>query len=96
MCHRVAQQYRFRLRKVTVVENEHELASIGIETLNGMRDPRRKKPKIIFTHVGDETFTIQVDRGDPRISVQHDGPFAGRVPMQLAESTGSQSHVDAR
>src|SRR6266550_4689330 len=95
MRHTVTQQYRFRLRKITVVEYEHELATVGIETLNRGRKSWRKEPKIVFVYVGDETFTVQVDRRKPCRTVKHDGPFAGRVPMQLAESAGSQSHVDA-
>jgi hypothetical protein len=94
MRYRVAQQDRFGLRKIAVIENEHELASIGIQALNRVRDSRGKKPKIIFAHVGDETFAVQIDGGNPRVSVKHDGSFAGRVPMQLAEATCRQPHVN--
>jgi len=56
---------------------------------------RWEKPEIIFADVSDEAFALHIDSRKSRISVKHDGPFAARVPMQLAESTGSQSHVHA-
>src|SRR5207248_9185831 len=69
MCHRVAQQHRLRLGKFTVIEHEHEFAAVGVEALNRVWDPARKKPKIVFFHVGDKTLAICVDRRNPRCPV---------------------------
>ena len=96
MCHRVAQQHRLRLGKFTVIEHEHEFATVGVEALNRVWDPARKKPKIVFFHVGDKTLAICVDRRNPRCPVKHDGPFAGGVPMQLPDASSGQSHVYTR
>src|SRR6266478_9133433 len=60
-----------------------------------MRDSCGKIPKIIFLHIGDKTLAVCVNRRNPRISVQHDGPLAGRVPVQLPDASGGKSHVYA-
>src|SRR4051812_38502213 len=96
MSHRVAQQDRVRLGKVAVVEHEHELAAIGVETLNRMRNARWKKPKVVFLYVGDKTLAVRVDRCDPRGPVKQDGPFGGRMPMQLPDAAGGEPHVYTR
>ncbi len=61
-----------------------------------MWDATGEKPKIVFLGIGDKTFAVCVDRRDPRCAVEHDGPFAGRVPMQLPDAAGGQPHVYAR
>src|SRR6266496_6056561 len=96
MGHRVAQQHRLRLRKLTVFEHEHEFAAVGIEALNRVRDPAWEKPKIVFLHIGDKTLAVRVNCRNPRRSVKHDGPLAGGVPMQLADTSGCEPHVYAR
>src|SRR5438046_3621002 len=96
MCHRVAQQYLLRLRKLTVLEHQHEFATVGIEALNRVRDPAWEKPKIVFLHIGDKTLAVRVNRRNPRRPVKHEGPLAGGVPMQLPDPSGCQSHVYAR
>src|SRR5437762_9523379 len=96
MGHCVAQQQRLRLRKFTVLEYEHEFATIRIEALNRVRDPAWEKPKIVFLHIGDKTLAVRVNRRNPRRPVKHEGPLAGGVPMQLPDPSGCQSHVYAR
>src|SRR6266487_3973936 len=95
MGHRVAQQQRLRFRKLTVLEYEHEFATVGIEALNRVWDPAWEKPKIVFLHIGDKTLAVRVNRRNPRCPVKHEGPFTGRVPMQLPDASGCQSHVYA-
>src|SRR6266404_670351 len=96
MGHRVAQQQRLRLRKLTVLEHEHKFAAVGIEALNRVRDPAGKKPKIVFLYIGDKTLAVRVNRRNPCRPVKHDGPLAGGVPMQLADTSGCEPHVYAR
>src|SRR6266480_7519940 len=95
MGHRVAQQHRLRLGKLTVVEHEHEFATVGIEALNRVRDPAWEKPKIVFLHIGDKTLAVRVNCRNPRRPVKHEGPLAGGVPMQLPDASGCESHVYA-
>src|ERR1700720_4615653 len=61
-----------------------------------MRDSGGKIPKIVFLRVGDKTLSVRVNRRNPRRPVKHDGPFGGRVPMQLPDASGCESHVYAR
>src|ERR1700681_4686656 len=58
-----------------------------------MRNPAGKKPKVVFLHIGDKTLSLRVNRRNPRCPVKHDGPFARRVPMQLPDAAGGESHV---
>src|SRR6266566_9567354 len=96
MGHRVAQQHRLRLGKLTVVEHEHEFATVGIEALNRVRDPAWEKPKIVFLHIGDKTLAVRVNRRNPRRPVKHEGPLTGGVPVQLPDASGGEPHVYAR
>src|SRR6266576_2906103 len=96
MGHRVAQQHRLRLGKLTVFEHEHEFAAVGIEALNRVRDPAWEKPKIVFLHIGDKTLAVRVNCRNPRRPVKHEGPLAGGVPMQLPDASGGEPHVYAR
>src|ERR1700682_3524703 len=96
MSHRIAQKHRLRLGKFTVVEHEHEFTTVRIEALDRVRDPAREKPEIVFLHIGDKTLSIRVNRRNPRCSVKHDRPLAGRMPMQLPDASGCESHVYTR
>src|SRR6266403_2413572 len=96
MGHRVAQQQRLRLRELTVLEHEHEFATVGIKALDRVRDPAGKKPKIVLVHIGDKALAVRVNRGNPRRPVKHEGPLTGRVPMQLPDASGGEPHVHAR
>src|SRR5882724_4666073 len=96
MGHRVAQQQRLRLRKLTILEHEHEFATVGIETLNRVWDPAWEKPKIVFLHIGDKTLAVRVNCRNPRRPVKHEGPLPGSMPMQLPDASGCESHVYAR
>jgi hypothetical protein len=92
----IAQQHRFRLGKVAVVENEQEFATVWIETLDRMRNSTREKPEIVLLYVGDKTLALRIDCRDPCRPVKHDGPLGGRVPMQLPHTASGESHVYAR
>src|SRR5205814_10619583 len=96
MCHRVAQQHRLRLGKFTVIEHEHEFATVGVEALNRVWDPARKKPKIVFFHGGDKKLAILLDRRNPRCPQNDYGPFAGGVAMLTPEPSTGQAHVYTR
>ena len=60
-----------------------------------MRNSRWKVPEIAFGHVADEALAVGIKAGDARVSVQHEGPFRSGVPVQFANASGGQSHVDA-
>ncbi len=60
-----------------------------------MRNPGGEIPQIVFLHVGDKTLAVPINGSDPRRPVEHDRPFARRVPMQLANAPGRESHIDA-
>src|SRR5882724_4603937 len=96
MGHRVAQQQRLSLRKLTVLEHEHEFATVGIEALNRVRDPAWEKPKIVFLHIGDKTLAVCVNCRNPRRPVKHESPLTGGVPVQLPDASGCEPHVYAR
>src|SRR4030095_260769 len=95
MHHRVAQQHRFRSQKFTVVTYEKKSAAVRRESLNRVRHATRKKPKIVFLSVSDETFPFRVDGRNSRRAVKHDGPLGRSMPMQFADATSSEPHVYA-
>src|ERR1700736_1322889 len=95
MTNRVAQQHRLGLGEVTIVEYEQKFATVGVKTLNRMRQAAGEKPKIAIFCIGDKAFAAFVDRRDPRGAVKHDGPFRGGVPMQLPPAAGCESHIYA-
>ena len=91
----VAEQEGVVLVEVAVVEHQQELAAVGTEALDRMRDAGGKIPEIADADVVDEVAALRVDRGDARGAVEHVGPLGLLVPMQLAHAAGIEPHVDA-
>lgn len=60
-----------------------------------MRNAGGEKPQIAVFDVGDEAPAIRIDAGDSSLAVEHERPFRGGVPVQLADASGGQSHVDS-
>ena len=79
-----------------VVEHQKKFATVGTETLDGMRNTGREIPQIADAHVINEIPTLRVDCRDARRAVKHVGPFRRFVPVQLAYGSGIQAHVHAR
>ena len=72
-----------------------ELASVGAEALQRMRQAGGEIPKVAFFQVGDIRSAHFVERGDAAGAVGHVGPFGELVPVHLADAAGRQPHVDA-
>ena len=64
--HGVAEQDRFGFGEISVVENQHEFAAVGLETLDGVGNSAGEKPEIVFVSVGDEASALVVNRRDTR------------------------------
>ena len=94
--HPVREKHGRIFRKVAVVEDQQEFGAVRIQSLNRMRNSGRKIPEISFFHVGHEAAAVGINRGDPRVSVEHDGPLAGRVPVQFADAACGEPHIHAR
>ncbi len=92
----VAEERRVLLVERALVEDEQELASVRPEALDGMRQALRKIPKVARLDVGNERLALVVEGRDPGGPVEHEGPFVGGVPVQLANSAGNQAHVHGR
>ncbi len=60
-----------------------------------MRNPGGEIPQVVFFHVGDKALAVSIDRRDTRRPVEHDRPFARRVPVQFTNAAGRESHVYA-
>src|SRR5580658_4970838 len=92
--HPVGEQDGLVFRKVAIVEHQQKLATVGIQTLNGMWNAGGEIPKIAFRDVADKTLAVGIKAGDASVSVEHDGPLGSGVPVQLSYAPGGQSHVD--
>src|SRR5262249_61313055 len=53
------------------------------------------EPQVTDTDVVDEVAALRIDRGNPRLAVQHVGPLSRLVPVQLAYAAGVQANVHA-
>src|SRR6267154_4033271 len=82
-------------RKHTLIEDQEELASIRPQTLDRMRKTGREIPQIALAHVVDKDCPIKIQYRDAGISVEHDGPLIGCMPMEFAKAASRQTHVDA-
>ena len=91
----VAQQESAVLVEVAVVEDQEELAPVGIEPLDRMGNAAGKIPEIADADIVDEIPALRVDRGDAGRSIEHVGPFRLLVPVQLAHAARVQPHIDA-
>ncbi len=92
----VAEQERIVLVERSVVEHEQELAAVGPQALDGVRNARREVPEIADADVVDEAVALRIDGRYACGAVEHVSPFRGLVPMQLTHAAGVQAHVDAR
>jgi hypothetical protein len=70
-------------------------AAVLAQALDRMRDAGGEVPEVADTDIVDEVVARGVDGGDPRLAIQHVGPFRLLVPMQLARAAGVQAHVHA-
>jgi hypothetical protein len=91
----VADQEGIIFVEVAIVEHQQELAAVGIESLDGVRDPRWEIPEVADAHVVGEIPSFRVDSGDPGGTIKHVRPLGGLVPMQLAHPAGIEPHVHA-
>ncbi len=96
MRHPVREQNRFVFREVAFVEYKEKLGTIGVQSLNGVRNPGGKIPEIAFGYIGDEALAVEINRRDARVSVKHQGPLGSGVPMQFTDASGCQPHIDTR
>ena len=83
-------------RKHTLIEDQEELASIRPQALDRMRIAGREIPRIALAHVVYKDRPIWIEQGNAGISVEHDGPLIGCMPVQFAKAACRQAHVDAR
>lgn len=60
-----------------------------------MRNARWEIPEIVFLHIGNETFAIGVDGSDAGAPIEHESPFGGGVPVEFANASCGEAHVDA-
>ncbi len=82
-------------RKHTLIEDQEELASVWPPALDRMRKAGREIPQIALAHVVDKDCPIKIQYRDAGISIEHDGPLIGCMPMQFAKAARRQAHVDA-
>src|SRR5258708_2799063 len=83
------------LRKHALIEDQEELASVWPQSLDRMRKASREIPQIALAHVVDKDRPVKIQYCDAGISIEHDGPFIGCMPMQFAKAASRQAHVDA-
>src|SRR4029077_12750788 len=81
---------------MTVVKTDDEFASVRPKALQGVRSARRKIPEIAGLHVANIGPSFRVEDSHATITVGHDRPLGGLVPVQLANSASGQPHIDAR
>jgi len=55
----------------------------------------KSRKQITFADIADKHGSIRVQTAQASISVEHNGPFVGRVPVQLAKAPRSKAHSDA-
>ncbi len=91
----VGDEERAVLGEAAAVEDEQELAAVGIEALDGVRDAGREEPEVALRHVVHELAPLGVHGGDAGAAVEHVGPLAFLVPVQLAHSARLEAHVHA-
>ncbi len=91
----VAEEERVVLAEGAVVEDQQELAAVGTEALDRVRQARREIPQVADAEVVHEAAALGIDDGDARVAVEHVGPLGFLVPMHLADGAGVEAHVDA-
>src|SRR5258707_6480903 len=96
MRHEFREQECTVFRKHTLIEDQEELASVRSQALYRMREAGREVPQVALAHVVDKDRPIRIQQRDASISVEHDGPLIGCMPMEFAKAASSQAHIDAR
>ena len=91
----VGDQERLILVEVAVVEDEQELATVALQSLERVRDAGREVPDVALADIVLEGATVLVDGGDPHPALEHEPPLVRLVPVHLADRAGLEPHVDA-
>ena len=94
--HPVGKKEGVVFRKRTLIEHQNKFTTIRSQPLDRVRKSCWKVPEITFSNIADEHGSIGVKAGHAGISVQHNGPLVGRVPMQLPKTPRRKPHSDAR
>jgi hypothetical protein len=58
-----------------------------------MRSPAGEIPQVVLLHVRYKALAILVNRRDPRIPLEHYGPFARPMPVQFADTPPAVSRM---
>src|ERR1700757_76203 len=69
--------------EVAIVEDQKEFATVRIETLDRVWNPRWEKPEIADPDIVDEVAPLRVDGGDTGRAVKHNTP----TPPACANAT---------
>ena len=91
--HPVGEQHGLVLGEVAIIKHQQEFAAVGSESLDRVGNAGGEKPEIVFFDVGHEALALRIDAGDAGVAIEHEGPFRGGVPMQLADAAGGEPHV---
>ena len=83
------------LVEVAVVEDEQELATVPLESLERVGDAAREVPDVALADIVLEGMTVPVDGGDPHPALEHEPPLVRNVPVHLPDRAGLEPHVDA-
>src|SRR6185437_7287120 len=78
-----------------LVKHQQELATVGPESLNGVRIPRWKEPQVSCGDIAKEHGSIGIQHANAGVSILHVGPFVCRVPMELPKTSCVEPHVYA-
>src|SRR5258708_23834011 len=79
--------------EVAIVKDQKEFATVRIETLDRVWNPRWEVPEIADPDIVDEVAPLRVDCGDAGAAVKHVRALPLLVPMQLAHAAGIEPHI---
>src|SRR5208283_6181446 len=68
------------LVEVAVVEDEQELATVPLESLERVGNAAREVPDVALANIVLEGVTFPVDGGDPHPALEHEPPLVRNVP----------------
>ena len=94
--HPVGQERGVVLGESAVVEHQKEFASVRSESLQRVRHAGREVPEVARCHVAHKRRSVEVQRGQSAIAVEHQRPFVRLVPVEFADAAGGEPHVHAR
>src|SRR5882724_2824599 len=95
MRHPLREKERIVFRKYSLIESQQKLASVWPQTLDRVRKASWEIPQIALADVVDKNRPVRIEQGNACISVEHNGPLIGCMPMQFAKATRGEAHVDA-